>query len=83
MVALVGIAKLALNVPDELVVTVTGLVVTVVPSNFTVIVLLAPKPEPDTVTVVPTMPEVGDTVTIAPTVKIADAVLVPSLAVTV
>lgn len=83
--ALEGITKVTLpNVPDELVVIVAGEVVTVVLSNFIVIVLLAPKPEPDTVTVVPTMPEVGDIVTIAPTLKAADAVLpLLSLAVTV
>jgi hypothetical protein len=78
-----GIAKVALKVPDELVVMVAGFVATVLLSNFTVIVLLAPKAEPDTVTVVPTIPEVGDKVTIATTVNVADAVLVPSLAVTV
>jgi len=62
---------------------VAGLVVTVVLSNFIVIVLLAPKLEPDTVTVVPTAPEVGDIVTVPPTVKVAVAVLVPPVAVTV
>jgi hypothetical protein len=73
----------ALIKPDAVAVTVAGFVVTVVLSNFIVIVLLAPKPEPDTVTVVPTAPEVGDIVTVPPTVNVAVAVLVPPVAVTV
>ncbi|MFY3740708.1 MAG: hypothetical protein HMLIMOIP_001151 [Candidatus Nitrosomirales archaeon] len=45
--------------------------------------MVAPKPEPDTVIVVPIMPVVGDIVTVPPTVKVAVAVLVPPVAVTV
>jgi len=78
-----GIAKLALNVPDELVVIVEGFVVTVLLSNFIVICLFAPKPEPNTVIVVPAAPEVGDNVIAAPTLKVADTVLVPSVTVMV
>ena len=50
---------LALNEPTEDVVIVAGDVVCAVPSNFIVIVLLAAKPVPVTVTVVPTGPLVG------------------------
>jgi hypothetical protein len=79
-----GTAKVAaLNTPDATVVIVAGLVVTVVLSNFTVIVLLEPKPEPVIVTVVPMIPEVGDSVIDPPTVNGAVAVLVPPVAVTV
>lgn len=82
--ALVGTTKVTLlNAPDDDVVTVAGLVVTVAPSNLIVIVLLPPKPEPDTVTVLPTRPEVGDNVIVAPTVKVAVVVFIPSSAVTV
>jgi hypothetical protein len=69
--------------PDAELVTVAGFVVTVVLSNFTVIVLLAPKPDPVSVTVVPMMPDVGDSVIVPPTVKVAVAVLVPPVTVTV
>jgi hypothetical protein len=44
---------------------------------------LAPNPEPDIVTVVPTGPDVGDNVSDDVTVNVAVAVLVPSLASTV
>ena len=73
----------ALNTPDATVVIVAGFVVTVALSNFTVIVLVAPKPDPVMVTVVPMMPLVGDSVMVPPTVKVAVAVLVPPVAVTV
>lgn len=40
-------------------VTVEGVVTIVVPPSFMVIVEVAVKPEPETVTVVPTGPDVG------------------------
>jgi hypothetical protein len=48
------------NVPVDVVVTVDGVVVIGLLSNLIVIVLLAPKLEPDIVTVVPAVPLVGD-----------------------
>jgi hypothetical protein len=51
-VAVLGIVAVAENAPDELVVTVGGVVTSVVLSNFTVIVLLGLKLEPEIVTVV-------------------------------
>lgn len=50
------------NEPLLVEVTVVGVVVNGVVSNFIVIVLLAPKLEPEIVTVVPVGPEVGDKV---------------------
>lgn len=60
--AVFGMVIVAENapVPDE--VTVVGLVVMLALSNVIVIVLLAPKLEPEIVTVVPVVPEVGDKV---------------------
>jgi hypothetical protein len=69
--------------PDAELVTVEGFVVTVALSNFTVIVLLAPKPDPVSVTVVPIMPDVGDSVIVPPTVKVAVAEPAPAVTVTV
>jgi hypothetical protein len=62
------------SVPLELVVQVP-VVDCVVPSNFTVIVLLALKPVPETVTLLPTLPEVGERLIEAATVKVAVAEL--------
>ena len=66
--------------PDE--VTVAGTVVCVTPLNFIVIVEDAAKPEPVTVMVVPTGPEVGLREIEEVTVKVAEPVLTPSVAVT-
>jgi hypothetical protein len=49
--------------------------VTDTPSNLAVIVLEPPKPVPDTVTVEPTLPLVGDRVIDGVTLKVAEAVL--------
>ena len=74
-----------MKAPEELVVTVPGLVVLVDPSNFIVILDVAAKLEPVTVTVTPAGPDVGFNVIEAATltVKVAEAVLVPSVTLTV
>jgi hypothetical protein len=54
-----GMVNVALKDPSELVVTVAGVVVWVVPSYLMVIVEEAEKPLPVTVTVVPTLPVEG------------------------
>lgn len=63
--AVLGITIVAENEPvlDE--VTVVGFVAMLLLSNLMVIVLLAPKLVPDTVTVVPLVPPVGDKVIVA------------------
>jgi len=75
------------NVPEEVAVTVAGVVISCIPSNFIVMVLLALKPEPETVTVVPAGPEVGDSVIVIPDeddmLNVAVAVTKPSVADTV
>ena len=80
-----GIIIVAENVPDGLAVMLDGVVAIGLVSNFIVILPLAVKLEPESVTEVPVAPEVGVNVIVADvdTLKIADAVLVPSLAVTV
>lgn len=72
-----GIVTVAEKVPDELVVTVGGIVASVMLSNFTVIVLLGVKLEPESATVVLRCPAFGDSVIIAGiiTLNTADAVL--------
>ena len=60
--ALLGIVMVAVKEPVFEEVTVVGLVVIGLLSNFIVIVLLAPKLEPEIVTIVPVGPEVGDKV---------------------
>jgi hypothetical protein len=54
-----GTTKVAVKAPKADVVTVAGMVVTVAPLNFIVIVEEEARPAPVTVTVVPTGPEVG------------------------
>ena len=63
--------------PVLLEVTVAGLVVTVVPSNFIVMATLAVNLEPETVTAVPAGLVVGDSVIVAGdvTVNVARTVL--------
>jgi hypothetical protein len=73
--AVLGIVIVAENVPVLDDVTVVGVVVIMLLSNFMVIVLLASKLEPDTVTVVPVIPLVGDRV-----IDAAGAVTVNGLA---
>jgi len=58
----IGIENVALKEPIVEEATVVGEVVWVVPSNFIVIVDEAANPVPDTVTVVPVGPPVGDRV---------------------
>jgi len=56
-------------------VLVVPLRVTDTPSNLAVIVLEPPKPVPDTVTVEPTLPLIGDRAIDGVTLKVAEAVL--------
>jgi hypothetical protein len=60
--------------PAAVVVTQAGTVVCAAPLNFIVMVEVAAKPAPVTVTVVLTGPEVGDRVIDEVTVNVADAV---------
>jgi len=76
----------AVNVPVDDVVTVAGVVASEVVSNFIVMVLLALKPEPETVTVVPPVPALGESVSVpnVPILNVAEPVLpVASVAVIV
>jgi hypothetical protein len=72
------------NDPEPFVVIVDGDVVWGVPSNFIVIVEEAAKPFPDTVIVICVLfsPLVGLIVIEGTTVKVAEAVPVPSVALT-
>ena len=70
-----GTIKLALKLPLASVVTVAGVVVTALLLYLMVIVLLAPKPVPLTVTLVPETPLVGEMVIFCATVKVAVAEL--------
>lgn len=67
---------MALKLPVLLEVIVEGVVLTVVLSNFIVIPVLLANLEPETVTIVPAGPLVGDSVIVAGdvTVKVAGAV---------
>jgi hypothetical protein len=78
-----GTVKVQLKDPKASVVTVEGTVTIVVLTNFTVTVLEAAKPDPDTVTVEPTIPEDGLKLIDCVTVKVAEPELTPSLAPTV
>jgi hypothetical protein len=69
-----GTTKVAEKAPKADVVTVVGEVVCATPLNFIVMVEVAAKPAPVTVTVVPTGPWVGDRVIDEMTVKVAEAV---------
>jgi hypothetical protein len=75
--------NVAANDPALVDITVTGLVDMLLLSNLIVIVLVAPKFEPVTVTVVPVIPLVGDRVisVCELTVNIVSTELTPSLAV--
>ena len=68
---------MALKLPELLDVIVDGLVVTALPSNLIVMRVLEANLVPDTVTVVPARPAVGDRVISASvvTVNVAGAVL--------
>lgn len=82
---MLGITIVAENIPDGFAITL-GVIVIVLVSNFIVILLPPVKPEPEIVTEVPTAPEVGVNVIVADatdTLKIADPVIVPSVAFTV
>jgi hypothetical protein len=59
--AVTGMFTVVENVPMVDVRKIAGMAVMVLSSNLIVICSLAPKLEPDTVTVVPTTPEFGDT----------------------
>ena len=82
---MLGTVIAAENEPDELVVMLDGVVAIVLLSNFTVMLLLAVNPEPAIETELLTAPEVGVSVIVADgfTVKVADPVMVPSVAETV
>jgi len=81
----VGIVIVAEKVPEVLAIRPAGEVAIAVESNFIVTVPLAVKLDPEIVTEVPATPEVGDNVIVADedTLKIADPVIVPSVADTV
>ena len=82
---MVGIVIVAEKVPEVLAIRPAGVVAIAVESNFIVTVPLAVKLDPEIVTEVPAAPEVGDNVIVADedTLKIADPVIVPSVADTV
>jgi hypothetical protein len=68
------------NAPDEFVDTLDGVVGRVEVSSLIVMVELATKPTPDTVTVEPIMPWVEESVIeVATTVNVVDCVVVPSV----
>lgn len=75
--AVTGIVIVAVNVPLEVVVTVAGVVVNAVESNFIVTALFVLKLEPVTVTLAPLLPAFGDNVIVpdTSTLKVAVAVL--------
>jgi hypothetical protein len=72
--------KVALKLPEPLVITVAGKVKRKVEPSFIVTILLALKPKPETVTVLPTLAIVGDSVILVevPTVNVADPILPPA-----
>ena len=78
-----GTMKDALKEPVPSVVTGVGVVATAEPANVMVTVEEAAKPEPETVTVVPTGPEDGLKAIDWLTVNVAESELAPSVAWTV
>jgi hypothetical protein len=76
-----GIVTLAENEPDELATKFEGVVDKIVVSNFIVTLAPAAKPVPETATLVPTIPEVGEIViAVTTTANVVDSVFVPSVA---
>jgi hypothetical protein len=69
----------AVNVPVELVVTLAGLVVIAAPSSFTLTAVLAAKPLPVIVTILPTEALVGESVILSAAEPSVENVAVPSL----
>lgn len=78
---MLGIVIVALNEPVFVEITLDGLVVITLMSNFIVIDVLLAKLFPDTITTVPGGPELGDNVIpVTMTVNVIDSVFVPSVA---